>query len=131
MSEEAVDNITFKGFLEGVCGIKRVHNYYGMVEQTGSIFMECEVGYLHSSIFSDIRILRNDFSICGVREVGLVQLTSLLPYSYPGHIILSEDNGEIMGEDDCSCGRLGKYFQIHGRVQHAEIRGCSDTHESI
>jgi hypothetical protein len=34
-----------------------------------------------------------------------------------------------MGEDDCSCGRLGKYFQVHGRLAKAEVRGCSDTHE--
>mgnify|MGYP001160033042 CR=1 FL=1 len=131
LSEEAVDNKTFKSSLEGVCGIKRVYNYYGMVEQTGSIFMECEAGYLHSSIFSDVRVLRTDFSACGIHETGLVQLSSLLPFSYPGHIILSEDTGEIMGEDDCSCGRLGKYFKIHGRIMDAEIRGCSDTYESI
>jgi hypothetical protein len=60
-----------------------------------------------------------------------VQLSSLLPISYPGHVILSEDIGEIMGEDDCLCGRLGKYFKIHGRVMDAEIRGCSDTYEPI
>ena len=131
MAEEEVDNKTFKSSLKDICSIKRVYNYYGMVEQTGSIFMECEAGYLHSSIFSDIRILRNDFSTCGIHEIGLVQLSSILPFSYPGHIILSEDIGEIMGEDDCSCGRLGKYFKIHGRAIHAEIRGCGDTDESI
>ncbi|MDP7040605.1 MAG: acyl-protein synthetase, partial [Myxococcota bacterium] len=54
---------------------------------------------------------------------------SLLPWSYPGHILLTEDEGEILGEDDCPCGRLGKYFKIHGRIAEAEIRGCSDTHE--
>ena len=129
LSEESVDNKTFKRLLEGVCGIKRVYNYYGMVEQTGSIFMECEAGYLHSSIFSDVRVLRTDFSSCDMHETGLVQLSSLLPYSYPGHILLTEDTGEIMGEDNCSCGRFGKYFKIHGRVIDAEIRGCSDTYE--
>ncbi len=131
LSEEAVDNKTFKYLLEGVCGIKRVHNYYGMVEQTGSIFMECEVGCLHCSIFSDVVVLQTDFSLCGFNETGLVQLLSLLPFSYPGHILLSEDLGEILGEDDCLCGRLGKYFKIHGRVAEAEVRGCSDTYESI
>lgn len=130
LSEEAVDNETFKRLLEGVCGIKRVCNYYGMVEQTGSIFMECEAGYLHSSIFSDIIIRRTDFSVCGTHETGLVQLMSLLPLSYPGHIILSEDAGKIIGEDDCPCGRFGKYFKIHGRVKDADIRGCSDTYDS-
>ena len=131
MGEEAVDNKTFKRLLKNVCGIKKVYNYYGMVEQTGSIFMECESGYLHSSIFSDVAVLQTDFKSCGLGETGLVQLSSLLPFSYPGHIILSEDTGEIIGEDDCSCGRLGKYFKIHGRILDAEIRGCGDTYESI
>ncbi len=126
--EEAVDSATFKRLLENVCRIERVYNYYGMVEQAGSIFMECEAGYLHSSIFSDVIIRHTDFSVCGMHKEGLVQLISLLPLSYPGHIILSEDTGEIIGEDDCSCGRLGKYFKIHGRAKNAEARGCSDTY---
>ena len=129
LSEEAVDNETFKRLLEGACGIKMIYNYYGMVEQTGSISMECEAGYLHSSIFSDVMVRKTDFSVCGMHQTGLVQLLSLLPFSYPGHILLSEDTGEIMGEDDCSCGRLGKYFKVHGRVMDAEIRGCSDTYD--
>lgn len=130
LSEQAVDSSVFKRLLENVCGIKKIYNYYGMVEQTGSIFMECEAGCLHSSIFSDVIIRRPDFSICDMRETGLVQLVSLLPLSYPGHSVLTEDIGEIIGEDDCSCGRLGKYFKIHGRVKNAEIRGCSDTYVS-
>lgn len=131
LNDEAVDNNTFKRLLKSVCGVKRVYNYYGMVEQTGSIFMECEAGYLHSSIFSDVTVLKTDFSECGMHERGLIQLSSLLPFSYPGHIILSEDAGEIIGEDECSCGRQGKYFKVHGRVMDAEIRGCSNTYESI
>ena len=35
----------------------------------------------------------------------------------------------ILGEDDCPCGRKGKYFEILGRVKRAEVRGCSDTYE--
>lgn len=129
MVEQEVNNERFKKLIENVCKIKRIHNYYGMVEQAGSIFMECEEGYLHSSSFSDIITRRIDFSVCEFNETGLVQLASLLPSSYPGHLILSEDVGEIFGEDDCSCGRLGKYFKIEGRIKNAEIRGCSDTFE--
>jgi hypothetical protein len=51
-----------------------------------------------------------------------------LPKSYPGHIILTEDEGEIIGDGDCACGRLGKYFKIHGRLKNAEMRGCSDVY---
>jgi len=125
--DRAVDNDTFKARLDEATGIKRVHNYYGMVEQTGSIFMECEHGRLHSSIYSDIIVRRPDFSVCDPGEPGLVELVSLLPTSYPGHVIITEDIGEVIGEDDCPCGRLGKTFKIHGRASKAEIRGCSDT----
>jgi len=101
-----------------------------MIEQTGSIYMECEYGHLHTSVFSDI-IIRNplDFSISNFGEKGIIQLLSILPYSYPGHSILTEDEGVLLGEDDCGCGRLGKYFTIIGRLKEAEIRGCSDTYE--
>ena len=126
--ERAVDNETFKKHVQNVSGISKIHNYYGMVEQTGSIFMECESGHLHASIFSDVLIRDyTDFSVLGYGQTGLVQLLSLLPTSYPGHSILSEDLGDVLGEDDCSCGRKGKYFRIHGRIKNAEIRGCSDT----
>ena len=130
--EQAVDNDTFKKSISEVCGILRIYNYYGMVEQTGSIFMECEVGHLHASIFSDVLIRdHRDFSSLPVGQEGLVQLLSLLPLSYPGHSILTEDVGEILGEDDCPCGRKGKYFKICGRIKNAELRGCSDTYATV
>jgi Acyl-protein synthetase, LuxE len=125
----AVDADVFRQSLFDVCGITKVHNYYGMVEQTGSIFMECEFGYLHASIFSDIYIRDlYDFRILDFQKQGVIQLLSLLPTSYPGHSILTEDVGEIFGEDDCRCGRLGKYFKVYGRIPNAEIRGCSDVY---
>lgn len=127
--DQAVDGHAFRKAIQEVSGIDRVFNYYGMVEQTGSIFMECEQGHLHASIFSDV-IVRDhrDFSVLPAGQSGLVQLLSLLPSSYPGHSILSEDVGTVLGEDDCGCGRPGKYFALHGRVQSAEVRGCSDAY---
>jgi phenylacetate-coenzyme A ligase PaaK-like adenylate-forming protein len=130
---EAVDSNTFKEQLRAICGLNRIHDYYGMVEQTGTIHMECEMGYLHTSEFSDIIVRNpNDFSTCSFGEEGIIQLLSLLPISYPGQSILTEDIGVIFGEDDCKCGRKGKYFKILGRLKNAELRGCSDTYgESI
>ena len=58
---------------------------------------------------------------------GIVQLISLLPTSYPGFSILTQDEGAIYGEDDCKCGLKGKYFKIFGRVKKAELRGCSNV----
>lgn len=126
---EAVSQEEFKKKLKEVCGIECVHDYYGMVEQTGCIYMECEKGNLHASIFSDAITRRHiDFSPCDIGETGIIQVLSMLPESYPGHSLLTEDEGIILGEDSCPCGRRGKYFKILGRLKNAEIRGCSDTY---
>jgi len=125
----SVNDEMFKRRLREVTGITRVHNYYGMVEQTGSIYMECEAGHLHSSSFSEI-VIRDPltFRLLPPGEVGLVQLFSVLPHSYPGHVLLSEDLGEILPVTRCPCGRRGSVVRIHGRVPNAEVRGCSDVH---
>ena len=128
---EKVSPEEYKQSLKDVCGIlpENVHDYYGMVEQTGCIYMECRCGHLHTSAFSDVIIRRpKDFSIAAKGEKGLVEVVSVLPESYPGHILLTEDEGIVLGEDDCPCGLKGKYFKILGRIKNAEIRGCSDTY---
>lgn len=127
--KEQVSPEEFKKRLHDVCGIKKVYDYYGMVEQTGSIYMECECGHLHAPIFSDIIVRRPfDFSEANIGEKGIIQVVSVLPGSYPGHSLLTEDEGIVLGEDDCPCQRKGKYFKIIGRIKNAEIRGCSDTY---
>lgn len=131
LATEKISPDEYKQALHYVCGIlpQNVHDYYGMVEQTGTIYMECEYGHLHTSCFSDIMIRRpQDFSLAEVGEKGLIEVVSILPQSYPGHILLTEDEGFILGEDDCPCGRKGKYFKVGGRIKNAEIRGCSDTY---
>jgi hypothetical protein len=35
----------------------------------------------------------------------------------------------ILGEDDCPCGRKGKYFKVTGRLPKTQQRGCSDTYQ--
>lgn len=129
LQAESIDAYAYNQALRNVFGNIRIHNYYGMAEQLGSVFVECEEGHLHCSIFSDILIRDpKDFRSRGIGEDGLVELLSVLPSSYPGHILLTEDWGRILGEDDCPCGRKGKYFELLGRIRKAEVRGCSDTY---
>lgn len=126
---EAVSHDEFHERLKEVCGLERIHDYYGMVEQTGCIYMECEHGHLHASVFSDVIVRRAlDFSEAGIGEKGIIQVVSTIPESYPGHSLLTEDEGIVEGIDDCPCGRKGKYFRVIGRLKNAEIRGCSDTY---
>ena len=129
LQSQSVSSKEFRRNLKELCGIEAVHDYYGMVEQTGSIYMECEAEHLHAPVYADILVRRTfDFSLADFGEPGIIQTLSVLPKSYPGHSLLTEDEGILLGEDDCACGRKGKYFKINGRIQNAEIRGCSDTY---
>ena len=127
MHKLRVNNNKFKNEIKSLLGLKQVYNYYGMIEQTGSVFLECEKGYFHCSIFSDILIRNSKLKISKIKETGLIQTLSLLPLSYPGHNILTEDMGIIHGIDNCKCGKKGKYFTVLGRVPNSELRGCSDV----
>ena len=130
LAELAVTNETFKARLREAFGIERVHNFYGMVEQVGSVFFECEAGFFHAPNFADVLVRDpGTWEPAPDGVAGVVEVMSLIPESYPGHALLTEDVGTILGVDDCPCGRLGRRFTISGRIPKAEVRGCSDTYE--
>ena len=92
---------------------------------------ECSEGYFHTTDYSEVMI-RDPISLKEMPngQTGLIQLFSNLPRSYPGHIILTEDIGEIIGHNDCKCGNIKNCFTVKGRIKNAELRGCSDTYSS-
>ena len=132
LEAEKVSNQVFKTTVTNLMGVQKIHNFYGMAEQVGSIFVECEAGHLHAPVFSDV-IVRDLHTLAPVQqgEVGLLQVLSCLPASYPGQSILTEDLGRLLGEDDCACGKKGRYFEVLGRLPKTEVRGCSDTHQPV
>ena len=129
LTDQAVSREEFKARGKRLCGLSRYVDHYSMAEQSGSIYCECECGHLHASVYSDVFARRfEDCSVCPIGEQGIIQVVSVVPHSYPGNSLLTEDVGAVLGEDDCPCGRKGKYIKINGRLKNAEIRGCSDTY---
>jgi hypothetical protein len=128
LAQSAVSRDHFISCAHELLGDVRVHDYYGMVEQVGSIYLECSRGFLHTPHFATVvtRDVRT-FEALPPHTEGLIQVLSLLPTSYPGHSILTEDIGVIEGHDNCACGWRGTYFSVKGRLKRAELRGCSDT----
>lgn len=128
LSEERVDNNEFKSRFEQATGLTRIYNFYGMAEQVGSIFLEGENGHLFPPNYADV-IVRDPetWEEAPIGKPGVIQVLSLLPASYPGHSILTEDLGVVHGIDDSPCGRRGKHFSVIGRAPAAELRGCGDT----
>lgn len=131
LEDMAVGNDIFKQRLERETGLRRIYNFYGMVEQTGSIYLEGEDGFLYAPNFADV-IVRDPVTLApaALGQPGILQVLSILPLSYPGHSILTEDLGILHGIDDSTCGRMGKRFSVIGRVLKTELRGCSDVHAS-
>ena len=58
MKDKAVSPLAYNQRLRDQFKIRPVHNYYGMAEQTGSIYVACEYGHLHASVFSDVIMRR-------------------------------------------------------------------------
>ena len=105
-----------------------VIDMYGMTEQLGTVYPDCEFGFKHMPLYSDI-IIRdaNTFKPIHEKKSGLIQLLTPIPNSYPGISLLTEDVGEMQGVDDCPCGRKGKYFLFKRRLESAPLKGCGDT----
>jgi len=126
---EKVSSEEFGSTAREILGVARVVNFYGMAEQVGSVFFENALGALHAPVFADV-LVRDPFTLqpAPLGKQGLVQVFSILPLSYPGHSLLTEDMGALTGLDDRDAGMPGRFFRIFGRAPRSEMRGCSDTY---
>jgi phenylacetate-coenzyme A ligase PaaK-like adenylate-forming protein len=124
--------VTKEVFIEGVasvfgCSPDRVIDFYGMVENVGVVYPDCERGNKHVPAFAEV-VVRNPLTLepVAVGEQGLVQVCSVLPTSFPGFLVLTDDMAEIIDYNECPCGRRGTSFRFAGRVPKAEVRGCGN-----
>jgi hypothetical protein len=125
--------VTKEAFVEGVaaafgCAGERVIDFYGMVENVGVVYPDCEHGNKHAPAFADV-IIRSPLTLEAVSpgQQGLVQVCSALPTSFPGYLVLTEDVAELIDRDGCPCGRRGPSFRFIGRAPKAEVRGCGNV----
>ncbi|MFF5173185.1 acyl-protein synthetase [Micromonospora sp. NPDC000089] len=128
LADQAVDNAEFRRRLAADTGLTKIHNFYGMVEQIGTVYLEGpEGGSLYCPDFADV-IIRDPITWqeAPVGTPGLIEVVSTLPTSYPGNVLLTEDLGVVHGIDDGHWP--GKRFSVLGRLPRAEARGCSDTY---
>ena len=99
-----------------------------MVENVGVVYPDCEQGNKHVPTFAEV-IVRDPLTLEPVEagQRGLVQVCSVLPTSFPGFLLLTEDMAEVIGHDGCPCGRRGTHFRFAGRAPKAEVRGCGNV----
>lgn len=128
LQEQAVNAEAFRASLKQAMGLTRVYNFYGMVEQVGSIFLEGDDGFLYPPNFAEV-IVRDPYTFEELPhgQAGILEVLSVLPKSYPGHCLLTEDLGVVQAVDSGTGNRMGKAFSVLGRIPKAELRGCSDV----
>lgn len=104
----------------------RIIDFYGLVEQVGIIYPLCEHGYRHTPAWADV-LVRDPWTLEPlVEKPGQLQLMNTLAHGSPYHNVLTEDLGRIV-EGKCPCGRMGKRFELLGRVPKSEVRGCANV----
>jgi hypothetical protein len=133
LQQQAVTRDAYIGALASVfsCSPNRVIDYYGMVENVGVVYPDCDYGNKHAPCFAEV-IIRDPLTLApaAIGQRGLIQVCSVLPTSFPGFLLLTEDMAEVMNYDQCPCGRRGISFRFAGRVPEAEVRGCGNLERS-
>lgn len=118
--EEGIDPARLRALFEERLGVSRVVDLYGVTEQLGIVYAELGDGARRVPAVSEL-VVRDPRTLRPVAdgEVGLLQLITPLPYSYPGLSILFDDLGRIVCRDE-----RGVAFELLGRAERAERRGC-------
>lgn len=129
LEDQKVDRATLAAVAGKVFGIppEGVIDTYGFTEQMGTVHAECSAGRKHAPVFSEV-IVRDAVTMKPLPDgqVGLGQFLSLVPTSYPGFSVITDDLIQVTGRDTCPCGRKGTTFIALGRHKASEVRGCGD-----
>ena len=101
---------------------------YGFTEQLGVIYPDDSQGVKRTPTYAEV-LVRDPRTLEIVPDgaVGLLEFVCPLPHSYPGVAVLLDDMGRIVSRDPASDGWQGTGFEIVGRAERAEARGCGDT----
>jgi acyl-CoA synthetase (AMP-forming)/AMP-acid ligase II len=129
LQDQAVEKSRFNDGLAQVfgCSVDHVIDFYGMAEAVGVIYPDCCAGNKHAPAFSDV-IVRNPLTLEPVAagEEGIVQVCNVLPTSFPGNLLLTDDMARVIANDGCPCGRRGISFRFTRRIPDREPRGCGN-----
>jgi Acyl-protein synthetase, LuxE len=113
--------------LAGLDPRSAVVDFYGLVEQIGVVFPLCQAGARHVPRWADV-LVRDPWTLAPLTDdAGLLQIMNVLAFGAPYQSILTEDQGRLLPEGPCACGRQGKRFELLGRLPQSETRGCANV----
>ena len=127
LEEEKVTRNTFMEASVKTLGLKynNIVDIYGFTEQMGTIYPECST--VSNTFQTTHLIVRNPYSYEVIKNgiVGTGQFLSMVPKSYVGFSVMTDDLIKIEGYDDCPCGRKEHIFQYweDQSLQRLEVVG--------
>jgi hypothetical protein len=122
----AAATVSREDFLSGLhefCPTITVVNWFGMIEQVGTVYFDCVMGNFHASD-NDTFVIRA-IDTLQPTQTGLLQMLSTVPRSYPGHSLLTDDICELVTQ--CRCGTPTRAFRFYDRRQGTSVRGCANV----
>lgn len=129
LEHQKVSRVKFINDIRDTLGVAEtdVFDFYGFTEQMGIIYSSIGDSPKTTPLYSEL-IIRDFQTLQPVKdgEIGLIQILTPLPHSYPGISVLTEDVGRIVGRGSDRFGREGTQFEVLGRAEKAEARGCGD-----
>ncbi|MEI8372071.1 MAG: hypothetical protein WCJ35_04455 [Planctomycetota bacterium] len=130
LQQQAVTKSVLTDHTSEVFGLvpSSIIDIYGFTEQLGVIYPDDFQGVKRTPTYSEV-LVRDPRTLDVVPDgtVGLLEFICPLPHSYPGIAVLLDDMGRIVTREPGSDGLQGTGFEIVGRAERAEARGCGDT----
>lgn len=101
---------------------------FGFTEQLGVVYPDDGTGIKRAPVFAEVLVRDVEtLEVVPDGQTGLLQFLTPLPNSYPGVALLLDDVGRIVSREPSPTGRHGVGFEVLGRAEGVEIRGCGDT----
>ncbi len=119
-------------FIGDVCAVfgvapERVFDFYGFTEQMGLVYGGAGLEPKAVPAYAEV-LVRDPRTLAPAPDgaPGLLQVLTPLPHSHPGVSVLTDDIARIVSRGANDDGRYGTRFELLGRVEGAEPRGCGD-----
>ena len=129
LHQQAVTKPVLTAHAAEVFGLPADHRYvvpaivdiYGFTEQLGVIYPDDSQGVKRTPTYAEVLVRDpRTLEVVPDGDVGLLEFICPLPHSYPGVAVLLDDMGRIVDRDPTA-------FEVVGRAERAEPRGCGDT----
>lgn len=125
LKDKKISKVKLNKLIEKYLNIKNgnIVDIYGFTEQLGTVYPSHGAKGSRVPAYSEV-IVRDTQTLKPVKDgdVGFLQFISPIPISYPGLSILNDDLGRIVSRINNKVE-----FEVIGRPEDAEPRGCGDT----